>query len=64
MVKVMYSTIIVCCLFSFMVGAKVGKETTESDMYHRDYNKCVENIPRNKDCVAVKIEFKVVESGN
>lgn len=56
----MYSTLIICCIFSFMIGAKVGKETTESDMYHRDYKKCVENIPRNKDCVAVKIEFKVV----
>ena len=46
-----------------MIGAKVGKETTESDMYHRDYKKCVESIPRNKDCVAVKIEFKVVQDG-
>lgn len=46
--------------FIFLTGAWVGSNTTENDMYHRDYKKCVENIPRNKDCVAVKIEFKVV----
>lgn len=61
MAKTLYAILIVCCILSFMIGAKVGKETTESDMYHRDYKKCIENIPRSKDCVAVKIEFKPVK---
>ena len=64
MVKTSYLTLIMFCIFSFVIGAKVGKETTESDMYYRDYKKCVENVPRNKDCVAVKVEFKVVQDGN
>ena len=48
-------------LFAFLIGAKVGKETTESDMYHRDYKKCLENLPRNMDCVATEVLFKKVE---
>lgn len=52
---------LVIIMFVFLVGAKVGKETTESDMYHRDYKKCIENLPRNMDCVATEVLFKHVE---
>ena len=52
--------VLVTFLFAFLIGAKVGKETTESDMYHRDYKKCVENLPRNMDCVATEVLFKHV----
>lgn len=48
---------------SFMSGAYVAKHTTKSPMYHRDYRACIENLPRNQDCVAVKIVFKVVDNG-
>jgi hypothetical protein len=47
---------------SFMLGAYVAKHTTKSPMYHKDYKECVSKLPRNQDCVAVKIVFKVVES--
>lgn len=53
--------VLVTFLFAFLIGAKVGKETTESDMYHRDYKKCVSNLPRSKDCVATEVLFKHVE---
>ena len=53
--------VLVTFLFAFLIGAKVGKETTESDMYHRDYKKCIEKLPRNMDCVATEVLFKHVE---
>lgn len=30
-------------------------------MYHRDYKECIKELPRNKDCVAVKIIFKEID---
>ena len=45
---------------AFLLGAKVGKETTKSPMYHRDYKECIKSLPRDKDCVAVKVLFKEV----
>lgn len=51
-------------LVGFIIGAKVAKETTESDMYHRDKKICLEELPRNMDCVAVKVLFKEVSIGN
>lgn len=60
MQNTLYWILFVAVAFSFLIGAKVGKETTESDMYHRDYDKCVSSLPRNKDCVAVKVDFKIV----
>ena len=53
--------LIILCIF--LLGAKVGKETTESDMYHRDYQECIKELPRNVDCVAVKVQFKEVKRG-
>jgi hypothetical protein len=54
--------IIAIVLIAFVLGAKVGKETTNSDMYHRDYNKCVKTLPRDKDCKAKKIIFEVYDN--
>lgn len=56
-----FGMVLITMLFSFFIGAKVGKETTESDMYYRDYRECVSELPRNLDCEAVKIIFKEVD---
>ena len=55
--------VLIAIIISFLGGAKVGKETTQSPMYHRDYKECISELPRNKDCVADKILFKVVDVG-
>ena len=60
MQSVLYWVLFIFVSFSFLVGYVVGEETTESDMYHRDYKKCVETLPRNKGCEAVYIVFKEV----
>lgn len=62
MQSVLYWILFTAVSFSFLIGAKVGKETTESDMYHRDYDKCVESLPRDKDCEAVYIVFKEIDN--
>lgn len=62
MEKSLVGMVLLAIIISFMGGAKVGKETTESSMYHRDYKECISELPRNQDCVAVKIVFKVVEN--
>lgn len=54
---------VVLLAFTFLIGAKVGKETTNSPMYHRDYQECIKSLPRDRDCVAVKVLFKEVEGG-
>lgn len=54
---------VVLLAFTFLIGAKVGKETTNSPMYHRDYQECIKSLPRDRDCVAVKVLFKVVKDG-
>lgn len=51
---------VVLLAFTFLIGAKVGKETTNSSMYHRDYKECIKSLPRDRDCVAVKVLFKEV----
>lgn len=63
MEKALVGMVLIAIIISFLGGAKVGKETTESPMYHRDYKECISKLPRNQDCVAVKIIFKVVENG-
>lgn len=59
-----YFVFMVCGVLAliFMLGAWVGKNTTESEMYHRDYRICVAELPRSKDCEANYIIFKVVDS--
>ena len=61
MEKALVGMVLIAIIISFLGGAKVGKETTESPMYHRDYKECISELPRNQDCVAVNIVFKVVE---
>lgn len=61
MEKVLVGIVFIAIIISFLGGAKIGKETTQSPMYHRDYKECISKLPRNQDCVAVKIVFKVVE---
>lgn len=63
MEKVLVGMVLIAIIISFLGGAKVGKETTQSPMYHRDYKECISKLPRNKDCVAEKILFKVVDVG-
>ena len=63
MEKVLVGMVLIAIIISFLGGAKVGKETTQSPMYHRDYKECISELPRNKDCVADKILFKVVDVG-
>lgn len=59
--KINFSLVVILTLmFGFIIGAKVGKETTESDMYHRDRNICLEELPMNLDCVATEVLFKEV----
>ena len=60
--KALFWIIAMLVLLTFFIGAKIGKETTESDMYHRDYRECISELPRNLDCEAVKVVFKEVES--
>lgn len=63
MEKVLVGMVLIAIIISFLGGAKVGKETTQSPMYHRDYKECISKLPRNQDCVADKIVFKVVDNG-
>lgn len=54
---------VVLLALTFLIGAKVGKETTNSPMYHRDYQECIKSLPRDRNCVAVKVLFKEVGGG-
>lgn len=59
-----FLTSLALLLLAVISVIRVNSEKTnpESDLYDRDYNLCIKDLPRNKDCVAVKIIFKEVNN--
>ena len=49
--------------FTFIIGMFVGM-SFDTDMYKRDYKQCITELPRNKDCKAISVTFKVVDTKN
>lgn len=52
----------ISCLV-FIIGMFVGM-SFDTDMYKRDYKQCITELPRNKDCKAISVTFKVVDTKN